>query len=244
LSAAGCSDNKEKFADAIDSGQVALGGQRYDVAQFEADEALRIKPSAEAHYIRGRAEEERPKPDADIAASDLNRARTDYQAAIDLHPDPVLEARCRVGLANVAFAQGDYTTAVAQWTAAFDGLDQPEWRAMDLYRIGEAQQRLGQFDAADKSFARVRNEYADQDVAARAEARQGITGFYVQAGSYSALADAQNAVADAKTTGVDCRIVSDQGLYAVRTANLSNYALAKQILASLLPQFPRASIGP
>jgi tetratricopeptide (TPR) repeat protein len=233
-----------RLEDALEQGQVALGGGRYEAAVAYADEALRIKPSAEARYIRARAEEDRPKPDANITAADLEKARADYQAALDLNPDPALAARCRSGLANVAFDNDDYATAVAQWTSAVDDLDDAQWRALALYKVGLAQQRLGQFADADKTLQSVRDQYPDQDVAARARERQGVRGFYVQLGTYTGSDDAATAIATAKGAGLTCRQIADQGLIAVRGGPFTTYAQAKQALAQVAAQFPQAVVGP
>jgi tetratricopeptide (TPR) repeat protein len=240
----GCISDQQKIQDAVDAGEVALGGNRYDAAIARADEALHIGPTAEAYYIRGRAEEDRPKPDADITNADLEKARADYQAALDLHPPDALAARCRVGLANIAFAHEDYATAIADWSSAVDGLDEPQWRALALYRIGESQQRLGQFDAADKTFQQVRDQYADQDIAVQAQERQGLRGFYVQVGTFPNIDDAEAAVAKAQSAGVTCRQVSDNGLTAVRGGPYGSYAEARRALAAVAAAFPDAAIRP
>ena len=242
--AGGCISDQQKISDAVDAGEVALGGHRYDVAETHADEALRIAPSARAYYLRGHVEEDRPKPDQLIAASDLAKARTDYQAALDLHPGQPLEAPCHAGLANIAFESDDYTTAIYHWTMALDDLDQPEWRAFALYRIGESQQRLGHFDDADKTFARVCEEYPDQDVAAKARGRRSVRGFYVQVGVYSRPNDAAAAIKAALAAGVSCEEMAEQSLIAVRAGPYSTYTEALQAKAAVVGKFPDAVIGP
>lgn len=230
--------------DSLDAGQVALGGNRYEAAIARANEALEIAPSAQAYYIRARAEEDRPKPDNNIAEADLQKAKSDYQAAIDLHPEAALAARCRVGLANFAFAHEDYAGAVAQWSGAVNGLDQPQWRALALFQMGQAQQRLGQFETADKTFQRIRDEYPDQDVAGRAQALQNVRGFYLQMGIFTNIDDAETAVKKALAAGVTCRQASDQGLIAVRGGPYPNYAEARKAQAAVAGVFANAVIKP
>jgi tetratricopeptide (TPR) repeat protein len=240
----GCVSDQQKINDLVDAGEVDLGGHRYDMAVAQADEALHIAPSAKAYYLRGCAEEDRPKPDALMAAADLNKAKADYLAAINLHPGEPLEARGHARLANVAFDQDDYSTAIVNWTTALDNLDERSWKGDALYRIGECQQRLGNFDDADKTFARVVQEYADMDVAAKAQARQGVRGFYVQVGAFTKPADAATAVKAADAAGVQCRQISDHGLIVVRGGPYSSYTEALRARIELAAAFPDVIVGP
>jgi tetratricopeptide (TPR) repeat protein len=244
LLTSGCTSNFEKSQDAIEAGEVALGGNRYQAAIDRADEAIHFVPSAPAYYLRARAEEDRPKPDANITLADFDKAKADYQAALAQHPDAALSARCQAGLAHIAFAEGDYPTAITQWTTALPGLDQPDLQAMALCRIGECQQRLGQFDEADKTFQRVRDQYPDQDAANTAQARQGIRNFYVQLGSFAQEMDAGAAILIAAKSGIRCRESSDHGLIAVRTDPYKTYAEAQRAQATLAATYPNAVVGP
>jgi tetratricopeptide (TPR) repeat protein len=244
LMAGGCISDQQKISDAVSAGEVALGGNRFDVAVSDADDALHIGQSAQAYYLRGRAEESRPKPDDQITAGDLASARVDYQSALDLHPGQPLEARCHAGLANVAFVQDDYATALYQYTSAVDHLDRPEWQELALYRIGECQQRLGHFQDADRTFALVCQQYAGDDIAAKAEARESVHGFYVQIGAYAQPNDATTAMKSAQTDGLDCRLIADQGMIAVRGGPFSTYTDALHARAAVAAQFPDAAIGP
>jgi|GEM_PF-2269506 len=242
--AAACNSNPQAAADKVSDGEVALGGNRFDAAVADADESIRLSPTAPAYYLRARAEEDRPKPDANIAAADLSKAKTDYQTAIDLHPGAGLTARSRAGLANIAFTQNDYSLAVFNLTMAVDDLEQPEWRANALYRIGESQQRLGRFDDADKTFKRLSDEYPDQDVATKARTREGVRAFYLQIGAFKSQDDARKAMVDAKNAGLACDTVADHGLVAVRGGPYTSYADAVRAKATVAQQFPDAIVGP
>jgi len=244
LMAGGCISDQQKISDKIEDGEVALGGERYDVAMSDADDALHIGQSAQAYYLRGRAEESRPKPDDQIAAADLSSAQADYQSALGLHPGQPLEARCHAGLANIAFVQNDYSTALYQYTLAVDNLDRPDWRALSLYRMGECQQRLGHFEDADRTFALVCQEYPTDDIAAKAQAREMVHGFYVQIGAFAQPADATAAMRSAKNAGLDCQLIADQGMIAVRGGPFSTYTDALHARAAVAAQFPDAVIGP
>jgi tetratricopeptide (TPR) repeat protein len=240
----GCNSAQQTASDDVDSGEVALGGGRFDTAVSDADAAIKAHPTAEAYYLRGRAEEDRPKPDNDITIADLDRASADYQAALNFNPGQPLESRCRAGIANVAFSRGNYDLALFQWNSAVNGLDEPQWKARALYGIGVCLQRLGRFDDADKTFDRLRSEFPDQEITARGMERRGIRGFYVQIGAFAKLPDAQAAQKTAQDNGLKCRQVSDQGLIAVRGGPYDTYADALRGKALVAGQFPDAIIGP
>jgi tetratricopeptide (TPR) repeat protein len=244
LGIVGCNSQQQQIKDLTDSGEVALGGNQYDKTVADADEALHLAPTPLAYYLRGRAEEDRPKPDSTIESADLSKAKADYQAALALRPETTVEARCRAGLANIAFSQGDYSEASYQWNGAIDNLDQPDLRANALYRIGECEQRLGRFDDADRTFARVVSEYPDEDVAAKAQARLGVRGFYVQVGAFASTSDAQSAIRAAEAAGLRCRQYSDQGLIAVRGGPYTTYSEAQIAKDAVAGQFTDAVIGP
>ncbi|MGA2233814.1 MAG: tetratricopeptide repeat protein [Tepidisphaeraceae bacterium] len=244
LVTSGCSSDQQRIQDEVEAGEVALGGNQYDSAVSHADEALHIGANARAYYLRARAEEDRPKPSDSIAAADLAKAKDDYTAAFTMHPGQPLEARARAGLANVAFSTGDYAVAAFQWETALDDLDMPEYRALALYRIGECQQRLGRFDDADKTFDRLIQQYPDQDVATKAQARKGVRGFYLQLGAFAKMDDAQAAIKKASDAGLFCRPVSDQGLIAVRGGPYYTYADAEKAKATVATQFTDPIIGP
>lgn len=244
LFSCGCSSDQERIQDNIDAGEVALGGNRYDAAVADADAAINIHPTAEAYYLRGRAEEDRPKPDDQIAAADLASARTDYKSALDQQPSKPLAARCRAGLANIAFIQGDYDVALYEWTIAIDDLEDDRWKAQALFHMGECQQRLGRFDDADKTFKRVTQLYPDQEVANEAQGRIGVHGFYVQLGTFANLSDAQAAMTAASTAGLSCRQTVDNGQTTVRCGPYSTYADAQRGKTAIAAQYPDATVGP
>jgi tetratricopeptide (TPR) repeat protein len=242
--AAGCESDTARIKDELDAGQVALGGLRYDTAVSHADAAIKIAPTAQGYYLRARAEEDRPKPNTDIAAADLAKARADYQSALDLRPGQPIKALCQAGLANVCFGLEDYSTAIFEWDSALDDLQEDQWKAYALYKVGESQQRLGRFDDADKTFARLIQQYPDQDVSTKAQARTGVRGFYVQIGSFTKTDDAQAAIKAASDAGLSCREINDQGLFAVRGGPYMTYAEAEKAKATVANQFPDAIIGP
>ena len=238
----------------LNQGYAALEARQYDQAMAAADAFLRATPagpgSAEAMYLRGRALEQRvtdpaARPGADEARTSLQSARLAYINALKLSPSPQLEAYTRASLANVAYFQDDYATALQQWSAAYNGLDQPDVKAWALYRIGLSQQRLGQFEAADRSFAAVRQQFPASEPARRAEGKQGARGFVVQLATFNNPNNAERAVAALRRQGVlPNRTADAQGRSQVRVGPVQTYAQAMDLKRRFAAEYPEALIIP
>ena len=253
--AGGCTANNAP-SDArakLDAGNQAFEARQYDTAIADADAVLAARSSgpetAEAYYLRGRAVEDRVTQSTtpDSRTRDLGEARTDYERALRASPPPWLEARIQAALANIAYQQDDYPTALREWTTAYPNLDQPDWKAWALYRIGLSQQRLGRFEEADQTFAMVQRQYptaAGGEPAQRARQHQGVRGFFVQVGAYSRRGDADKAAAAIRAAGLPPQEADDHGLQAVRTGPVPSYAQAQSIKARLAAMFPGATIIP
>lgn len=253
--AGGCTANNAS-SDArakLDAGNQAFQAHQYDTAIADANTVLAEHPSgpetAEAYYLRGRAVEDRVSPQTtpDSRARDLGEARADYEGALRSTPPPWLEARIHAALANIAYQQDDYPTALREWTTAYPNLDQADWKAWALYRIGLSQQRLGRFDEADQTFSQVQRLYAPAaggEPAQRARQHQGVRGFYVQVGAYSRRNDADRAAAAVRAAGLPPQEADDHGLQAVRAGPVPSYAQAQSLKARLAGTFPGATIIP
>src|SRR5690606_24848623 len=133
----------------------------------------------------GRAYEEMPAADDAEAARNLAAARRAYVQALQLDPPQALAGRIRTGVANVAYFQEDYTTALQQWSAAYQQTDLEDQKPWILYRIGLANQRLGRFEEADRIFAQVQQQYPNTEPARRAREHQGHRAFHVQVGVFT-----------------------------------------------------------
>ncbi len=180
--ASGCVSDQQK--ETLNSSRKALETRQPDTAIAHADQFLRKTPrglgAAEALYLRGRGYEERVAGNSLNAAANLQAARTSYIQALTQSPSPVLDAYIRCSLANVAYFQDDYTTAIEQWATAYPKLDRTELKGWALYRLGVSQQRLGRFFDADRTFQTVRDRFPDSMPAQRAAQHQGVHAFYVQ----------------------------------------------------------------
>jgi outer membrane protein assembly factor BamD (BamD/ComL family) len=232
----------------------AFERKQFDAAYAGAERVLASHPSgagaAEAHYLRGRVFEERAQQTGssnDIAGAkgNLQSARDAYNAALTLNPAPDLEGRIQAGLANVAYFQEDYSTAIAAWTKSYDKLTEPQTKAWVLYRIGLSQQRFGQFDEADKTFAQVQQQHPNTEPARRAAAHAGARGFQVQVGAYSSPANADTAIAALRADGIiGTRVTDNSGRNVVRVGPMRTYDEAKSVKARLASKYPDAMIVP
>ena len=201
--------------------------------------------TAAAFYLQGRAYEEMPAADDAQAAANLAAARRAYVSGLQLNPPPALAGRLRTGVANVAYFQEDYPTAIQQWTVAYDQTDLADQKPWILYRIGLANQRLGQFDQADRHFAQVQQEFPNTEPAARARDRQGHRAFHVQVGVFSQPLLANRMVADLKAKGLVATVSKDnRGRHVVLVGPAPTWAAARKIQDRVRPQYPDALIVP
>jgi len=246
---AGCVDQNSRQS--LQNGYAALDAKQYDQAISDADSFLGKTPqgvgSADALYLKGRALEERATNSSDAARAkqDLQAARTAYIQALQSNPPRTLEGRIRAGVANVAYWQDDYQTAAQQWAAAYENIEDPATKSFILYRVGLAQQRLGEFSQADQTFASVQQQYPGTDGAIRAKERQGARAYTVQLATYANAATADANIAQLRKEGLNpTRTVDAQGRVIVAIGGLSNYQQAMQMKNRLASRFPNALIIP
>lgn len=238
--------------EAINAAYAAFERRQYDEAMAGAERILAANPqspgAAEAHYLRGRIFEERSRAaggDLSAARAAMQSARDAYNAALLLTPAPQLEANIRTQIANVAYHQEDYATAVAQWQAAYDKIADPQAKAWVLYRTGLSQQRFGNFTEADRTFAAVRQQFPNTEQARRAAAHQGARGFHVQVGTFTSPANADAALKDLRAAGViGMSLPNAAGRQVVRVGPAPTYEQAKALRARLSGKYPDAIIVP
>jgi outer membrane protein assembly factor BamD (BamD/ComL family) len=240
--------------EAVNAAYAAFERKQYDEAMAGAERILAGNPqgagAAEAQYLRGRVLEERSRAAAaggNVAAarSAMQSARDAYNAALLLSPAPQLEGDIRTQIANVAYHQEDYATAVAQWSAAYDKVTEPDAKAWVLYRLGLSQQRFGKFTDADRTFAAVQQQFPHTEQARRAAAHQGARGFHVQVGTFNSPANAEAALKDLRTSGViGMSLPNPSGQQVVRVGPAPTYEQAKALRARLAGKYPDAIIVP
>ena len=236
----------------LDQGYRALENQQYNEAIAKADAALAAAPhgqsSAEALYLKGRGFEGKNAAGVteEEAAANLQSAREAYVKALGENPPQPLNSYIRTSLGNVAYFQDDYQTAISQLTAAYDYLDRDDLKAWALYRTGLSQQRLGQFDQADKSFAAVQQRHPTSVPAQRAREHLGARSFYVQLATFAQPASADKAVADLKKQGVAnaARVAGPEGHAYLRVGPIASYNQAQYTRTRFLSKYPDAVIIP
>jgi tetratricopeptide (TPR) repeat protein len=244
----------KEIGPALTEAYAAFERKQYDAAYAGAQRVLASNPTgagaAEAQYLRGRVLEERATQassagDVTAAKTNLQSARDAYNAGLSAKPAPDLEGRIHAGIANVAYFQEDYSTAIAAWTKAHEKITDPQSKAWVLYRIGLSQQRFGQFAEADKTFALVQQQHPNTEPARRAQAHQGARGFHVQIGVYSTPANADNALAALRANGViGMRLTDNAGRNVVRVGPMRTYDEARSVKTRLAAKYPDAIIIP
>jgi cell division septation protein DedD len=238
----------------LNDAYAAFERKQYDAAMSGAQRVLvgnaQGPGAAEAHYLRGRVFEERAtqadeagnKPAAKTA---LQSARDAYNAALTAKPTPAAEGRIRAGIANVAYFQEDYATAIAAGNTAYEKTSEPQIKAWVLYRVGLSEQRFGNFAEADRIFAAVQRQYPNTEPARRAAAHQGVRGFHVQVGAYASPANADNVLGNLRADGViGMRLTDAGGRNVVRVGPAATYEQAKALKAKLAAKYPDAVIIP
>jgi tetratricopeptide (TPR) repeat protein len=242
--AAGCHHDEDKYQEDLDSDKVALAGHRYELAVAKADALIAQKPTAEAYYLRGRAEEDRAKIDQQITEADFSKARKDYQKALELQPTPQLTALLHNQLANIAYFENDYQTALSEWGRCYDQLDTPDAQAHALYRMGICQQRMSNFDEADHTFISVQQRFPQSAFAAGAAQHQGVRQFSLQLGVYENPADAAKAAKAAQDAGQTVQQTADRGTTIVRVGPFDSFFQANTVKARLSNACPDSIVLP
>ena len=233
----------------LTAGYTALDNRQFDEAIHRADEQLSRTPAgpgtAEALYLKGRAIEQRVKPDQQQVQSDLQQAREMYVEALQQQPSPTLDAYARTSLANIDYSMDDYAAAMQKWSDVYRSLEDNEVRSWVLYRIGLCQQRLGQFEPADRTFSTVIDTYPNTPAAERARQRMGLRSFAVQLATFDKPQAAEQAMQQLRKDGaVPQRLVDAQGHQVVTIGPAATYQQAKQLKSRYEAQYPYASIVP
>jgi len=235
----------------LDEGYRALESQHYDDAITRADQVLAAQPhgenAAKALYLKGRGFEAKNAAgvSAEESQANLQAAREAYINALRENPPQPLDAYIRASLGNVAYFQDDYQTAVTQFAAAYENLDRDDLKAWALYRTGLSQQRQGQFEQADKTFAAVQQRHASSVPAQRAREHQGARGYVVQLATFAQPASADKAAASLKQQGVAAsRVDGPEGRAYLRVGPVASYKQAQYTRGRFLKQYPDAVIIP
>lgn len=201
--------------------------------------------SAETLYRRARAIEDRVASSESDAKANLQQARITYIQALNAHPSARLESYIRAGIGNVAFFQDDYKTASEQFATAYPNLDDPSLKSMTLLRLGMAQQRQGQFELADRTFAQLQQQFPGTTAATSARQKQGARQFYLQLAVFSQAPLADKAMENLRKEGYSPSKYPDpQGRQVIRVGPLRSYAEAVSAKNRLAGTYPGALVIP
>jgi len=256
LAVGGCSNSVTPAGrEQLQAGYQAIARNDYDGAMRAAEQFLHDHPkggggTAEALYLEGRVYEHRATTEESQgrqgeAKMDLQTARSTYVKALSLPSEPRVTALIHAGVANTAYFQDDFATAMNEWAVAYPQIQQQDAQAWILYRIGVCQQRLGRFDQADRSFAQVRQQFPNSEPAKRAVSHQGAKAFYVRVGAYSDAVTADKAVASLQSQGFRASKFTPQpNRQEVMVGPANTYAEAKALRGKLVSAYPGAVIEP
>lgn len=237
---AGCQD-EARMAD-LQGGYASLQQQDYARALAAADRVLAASATApgaaEARYLRGRAIEQRIKPNDAQALIDLKAARAAYEEALTLVPGPDLEANAHASLGNVCYWLEDYAAASVHCKTAAELLDRSDLHAWVLYRAGLCEQRLGKWAAADATFSTVERQYPGTDAARRSVEHRGAREYYVQVSAFSATDAAEKFLRTLRGQGFPAvRLYKpDRKLHIAMAGPLRDYAQATAMKGRLHQQ--------
>lgn len=220
-------------------------GQAIILANDAMAEKLSSQEAAEALYLRGRAYEERPASSQGQLESNLQAARSSYVEAMRHSPSRKLSTYIHASLGKVAFFQDDFGTASQQLWLASGELADPELKAASLYYMGKAQQRSGQFQDADQTFANVMQRYSGTQWATKSAASRGVRAFYVQLGVYANPKSVDPVIKAMQQRGIQpARSIDSQGRYLLKAGPFGSYAQAKQARQRLQDLFQDAFVVP
>lgn len=201
--------------------------------------------TAESLYRQGREIEDRVAGSEAEAKANLQQARTVYIRALKADPSTRLEAYIRAGIGNVAFYQDDYQTAVEQFATAYDRLDESGLQAMTLLRMGMAQQRLGRWEQADRTFLQLQRLFPQSSAAQVSRTKYGARQFWLQLATFSQPALADKAIIQLQKEGFrPSRTADAQGRHIVRVGPANSYAEALGLKIRLAATYPGSIINP
>ena len=244
--ASGCA---RRTIPALNEGYASLDQKQYDRALASADEFLAAHPSgkgaAEAHYLRGRALEQRQAPNPAAAVRNLQDARRAYTAALGEGPSKSLAGYIHASLSNVAFHLDDFAVALPEAVQAFELIDSPELQSQLLLRVGQCHQRLSRFVEADRTFLDVQQRFPNSSAANAARQMHGQHQFYVQVGTFGQAGNAESAIKALSGH----KVPLEKGTHAngrtiVRMGPFASYPEARQTRERFIQSFPDSIITP
>jgi tetratricopeptide (TPR) repeat protein len=245
---AGQPTTKDRLASAYQ--QLESPAPDYNEIAGAADAYLQEQPNgaaaADALYLRGRALEEKAQRDPAGPQNDWVEAYNYYSQALTKNPRPALEGLIRAGMGNVLYFQDRYAAAINELAAGYEKLERNDDKAWALYRIGLCNQRMGNWDEADRNFSLVQGQFPNTTQAQRSREHQGARAFWVQVATFATPAQADAATADLKRLGLAAQRFQDnaRNVQYVRVGPLENYPSAVATKQRVMGKYRDAVILP
>jgi len=214
----------------------------YAVATDELNQFLKSYPAShevcEAYYLLGLSR---------VYSDQLDQAQDDFESALATADVPILAYYARMSLANLAFEQQDYSTAVKFYGPYFDKLPRRAPFHLAYYRYAQALQAVGQWKQADVQFSRILYLFPEAQIVPSAQELFGQTHYAIELGRFTSfeLADQQRQEFPDLATELPRVIRSRDGWYYVNLyAKFSDLVQAKEALEQIKPRLDQARIVP
>ncbi len=201
---------------------------RYKDADRKFSEVVADNPQSaalsEVYYFRGLTR---------LQESRRNEARADFQAGATHYGRELTQIYSMTCLANMEYEDGHDQQAVPLYRTVLEhpvpGLPTDKI----LYRLGVSLQRLGRWNEADETFARLLKDHSDSPLAAEARIRTQADSFTLQAGAFTDRAKAATLAARLRQDGYPVVLaVVAAGGKTFHVVNVGHYHTAAEAQAA------------
>lgn len=220
----GCDQPSKETVQQLEQARVALDSRRFAECERLLDPIItdynRRGDTALALYMRAQCR----------LLTNRQKAQRDLVTAQPLAKDKLLRAYIDVQLGNIAFDDGVYVQAAAQYAEALDKLPDSPPTDRVLYQYGLALQRSDRFDKAREVFAQVARAYPASKYAVAARQKQAWAEEYfaVQCGVFNEIDFAHRTAARLREQGINAVAFPEERgggkRYVVRVGRFPRYA--------------------
>lgn len=219
------------------TGQFAAAQQSLDgwLAENEA-----VPEVAEAYYLRGLCR---------LKLENRSAGQADLQLARQKARRPDLKSHAAATLGCMAFEDGQFDRAAALLSQAAQALPAKPPLDVVLFRLGTAQQRIGQWAASREAFSRLATAVPRSPLIlpARRKLNWPHDHFSIQCGAFRTSDSAGKAVSDLRAKGFDASPNADRsdgGLHRVYVGRYATWADATGALTRVQAAGQQAVIVP
>lgn len=179
---------------------------------------------SEVYYFRGLTR---------LQLSRRAEARADFQAGSTRYGREITQIYSMTCLANMEYEDGHDLQAVPLYRTVLEH-PVPKLPADSvLYRLGVSLQRLGRWNEADETFARLLKEHPDSPLAAEARRRTQADSFTLQAGAFTERPKAESLAARLRQDGYTVTLaVVAAGGKTFHVVNVGHYRTAAEAQAA------------